>query len=67
MTEEKMQNWLFTFGYGHKYPNKFVRIYGTQSSARDEMIRRHGNQWAFQYPETEEQYLKRHFITELKE
>lgn len=61
------QEWLFTFGYGHAYPNKFVRIWGTFSSARDEMVRRHGDKWAFQYSKKEEQNLKRYFITELKE
>ena len=63
------QEYLFTFGYGHAYPNKFVRIKGTFNSARKEMFRLHGAKWAFQYPSTEKklQELKRSFITELKE
>jgi len=68
--EEKVsgeQNWLFTFGYGQAHPNKFVRIWGTFSSAREEMVRRYGSKWSFQYPEDKEQELKRFFILELKE
>jgi len=61
------QFWLFTFGYGHAHPNKFVKIFGTYEGARTEMIRRHTNKFAFQYPESTKQDLKRHFITELKE
>lgn len=28
MTVEIEQNWYFTFGYGHKYPNCYTVIYG---------------------------------------
>lgn len=63
------QDWLFTFGYSHPHPNTFVRIHGTMNSAREEMLRRYGSKWSFQYPRTEkqEQELKRYFMTELKE
>lgn len=64
--QEIEQSWLFTFGFGHAHPNKFVRIFGTFFSAREEMMRRFGPQWAFQYPAEKEQELKRFFITELK-
>ena len=64
---EVPQEWLFTFGYNHAHPNKFVRIFGTHSSARDEMVRRHGNKFAFQYQAKEESKLKRYLMTELKE
>ena len=63
------QEWFFSFGYGHAHPNKFVRIYGTFDTTRTEMVRRHGSNWAFQYPASvkQEQALKRAFMTELKE
>ena len=66
---EELQDWLFSFGYGHAHPQKFIRIYGTFDSAREEMLRRYGNKWSFQYPGTpeQEQELKRHFMTEIKE
>ena len=61
------ENWIFTFGSSHPHPNKFVKIFGSWESARDEMVRRYGNKWAFQYPEHMEKEIKRFFITELKE
>jgi len=63
------QNWLFSFGYGHAHPNRFIRIHGTRNSARNEMFCRYGGKWSFQYPGTakQEQELKRNFMTELKE
>lgn len=63
---EKEQEWLFTFGYGHAFPNRFVRIKGTFSSAREEMVRRFGLKWAFQYPPEDEQKLLSYGITEIK-
>lgn len=65
--EEVPQNWLFTFGYGHTQKTHFVKIFGTYSSSRDEMVRRYSDKWAFQYPEKDEQKLKHKFYTELKE
>lgn len=66
---EVEQDWLFSFGYGHAHPQKYVRIHGTHNSARDEMFRRHGAKWAFQYAGTakQERELNRNFMTELKE
>jgi hypothetical protein len=66
---EVPQDWFFSFGYGQAHPQKFIRIHGTYNHARGEMFRRHGAKWFFQYPGTpeQEQELKRHFITELKE
>ena len=63
---DKEQEWLFTFGFGQPNQNTFVRIWGTFESAREEMFRRYGDKWAFQYPSSEEKELKRNFITELK-
>ena len=66
-SEEIPQDWIFTFGYGHAHPNKFVRFHGTFIGARKQMLKTYGSAWAFQYPASEEESLKRHFITELKE
>jgi len=67
--KEVPQDWFFSFGYGHAHPNKFVRIHGTQNSSRAEMFRRYKAKWSFQYAGTpeQEQELKRHFMTDLKE
>lgn len=56
MSEEKKQDWIFTFGLGHKHAGHFVRINGTWKSARDEMFRRYGDEWCWQY--TAEDYFK---------
>ena len=59
--------WLFSFGYGHEYPNRYVRIEGTYLETRDEMVRRYGVSWAFQYPESEEAELNDHDMWPLVE
>ena len=49
-------SWLFSFGYAHKYPNRYIVIeQEDQYEAREEMFRRYGQGWAFQYPDTPEQ------------
>lgn len=63
MTEE----YLFTFGHGHIYPNKFVRIKGDFSSAREKMIEKFGIKWAFQYSAVEEPKLAKYGIFEVTE
>ena len=67
--KEFPQDWLFSFSDNHAHPQKFVRIHGTQNSARAEMFRRYGQKWSFQYPGTieQEQELKNSSMTELKE
>jgi hypothetical protein len=50
-------SWLFSWGFGHEHPNRYVRIEGTYEEARREMVRRYGRRWAFQYPESEEAEL----------
>lgn len=45
----KRKEWVFTFGVGQQYSGKFVKIKGTYDEARDEMCRRYGDKWAFQY------------------
>ena len=50
--EDKMEYWYFTFGYGQEHgPNGYCKIQGTYREAREEMVRRHGIKWAFQYSE----------------
>lgn len=65
MTEEQEQDWLFTFGYGHEHPNQYIVIKGTFGSAREEMFRRFGSKWAFQYAFTERGELHKHGILEV--
>jgi hypothetical protein len=50
MIKEKEQDWYFSFGCGHS-PNehKYVKIYGTFKSTRDEMFSRFGFFWCMQY------------------
>lgn len=50
------QWYCFTFGAGQEYPNRYVRIFGTFSSARDEMFNRFGAKWSMQYPENSEKF-----------
>ena len=56
--EEQEQNWIFTWGYGHQYPDRYIMIRGTQGSARERMINIAGNKWAFQYPEDKKESLE---------
>lgn len=54
-------NWYFTFmqkQYGLK--DKYVKIYGTYTDAREEMCYRYDDEWAFQYSEED-------FIPQIKE
>jgi hypothetical protein len=48
--------YFFTFGSDHTNPitgeslaGRYVRLQGTVDGTRDEMVRRFGNRWAFQY------------------
>lgn len=45
----KNEWWIFTFGANQKNAGHYVKIYGTFNDARQEMFRRHGDSWAFQY------------------
>lgn len=46
---ESEQEWLFTFGPDHGYPDRFVRIFGSYEGARERMFRVFGNRWSAQY------------------
>ena len=45
--------WIFTFGSGHAYPGKYVRVYGTYREARIKMMDFFGLHWGFQHSEQE--------------
>ena len=70
-----MKTWLFTFGFGHTHPvtgaplaNMFVRIAASDSeAAREEMVRRYGRRWAFQYENEERAGVRRFGLRELRE
>lgn len=44
-----MEYYVFTFGLGTKFANKYVKVYGDYGTARQKMINRFGLNWAFQY------------------
>ena len=60
------EEWIFTFGMNGPYGKRFVRIQGTKDATREEMFRRYGNKWAFQYPSEEAAEVKKYNLTELK-
>ena len=49
--QEAKQNWYFTFGVGHGNRMFYVRINGTNQSARARMHELFGTIWAFDYSE----------------
>lgn len=64
--EKKVEDvWLFTFGYGHEFPNRFVRVEGSYGEARLKMFKMYGDRWAFQYPLSDESHLIEHGVTEM--
>ena len=60
------KDWIFTFGCGQENAGHYVKINGTFDSARDEMFRRYGDAWAFQYS-ADEFFSTTHSETELEE
>lgn len=51
------QNYYFTFGVGdEENAYKYVKISGTDDSAREKMFKNFGPKWAFQY--SEEKFLE---------
>lgn len=54
---KQIEQWLFTFGYGHSLPGKYIRLDGTFDTARSQMVRMFGSKWAFQYPADKEHEL----------
>lgn len=65
MSEEQKQDWYFTFGFGHEYPNGYTVINGTYYEAREEMIRRFGRKWAMQYESAEEAGVEKYGLKKI--
>ena len=61
----KKESWLFSWGYGHLFPNHFVEIEGNYIEARDKMVLHFGSAWAFQYPENQRGRLVGHNMKEI--
>lgn len=62
---EKKQDYYFTFGSGHSYPNHYVKFFGTYSETRDKMVNRYGIRWCGQYAK-EDIGIERLGLKELK-
>lgn len=57
---------LFTFGFGHAFHNKFVRISAeSHRECRHVMMQTFGERWSFDYEDEDEQRLLDCDITEL--
>ena len=56
MNSEQPNNWYFSFGHGQPNFNRYVKIFGTIHSSREEMFKRFGREWSMQY--TEEKALE---------
>ena len=55
----KMEEWIFTFGSGHKLEGKCVRLAGTKEETRQKMMDKFGTHWAFQYSAEEWEKMKK--------
>ena len=62
---EQEQTWIFTWGYGHEFPNRYRKIKGTRASSREKMFAAFGEKWSFQYTAEEEPMLLSHRIFEV--
>ena len=61
------QYYYFTFGHGQKHgPRGYAKIWGSFSSAREEMMRRHGPKWAFQHSSAEAAGVEKYNLVEVK-
>lgn len=50
---EAERDWHFTFGMGHVFRNRYITFHGTFMGARQQMAAVFGNEWAFQYDDSE--------------
>ena len=58
---------IFTFGFGQKYQNCFVKIKGkNEADCRKKMFEKFGENWAFQYDDEEKAGVKRWKLREVK-
>ena len=60
------QNWIFTFGFNQKHEGYYCIIFGSYENARDRMVEKFGDKWAFQYPSKEAAGVKEFNLKELK-
>jgi len=51
--EEQRMWYYFTFGSGQKHCGHYVKRFGTYGEARQQMVDKYGDKWAFQYSEDE--------------
>lgn len=49
----KPRYYIFTFGCGMAHAGYYVKVRGTYASARRKMCEKYGDQWSFQYSESE--------------
>jgi hypothetical protein len=59
MTEEKEQDWFFTFGCGQEWEGFYVILHGTWESAREKMVADFGTKWCMQYESAEAAGIER--------
>lgn len=60
------QEWICTFGVGHRFANSFVRIRGTREDAHTTMFRYFDAKWSFVYPSEEAAGVSKWGYVELK-
>lgn len=48
-SQNEQQDWYFTFGSGHAFPNCYMKLHGTFTDTRATMFKWFGDKWAFQY------------------
>ena len=64
---EPKEDWYFTFGVNTDKANKFYKSHGTYDEAREDMVNKFGQKWAFQYNEKEFlPQIERFNLTEIK-
>lgn len=61
-----MHEWIFTFGYGQRLENCFVRVKAdSYVEAREKMVATYGSLWAFQYDSEEAAAVARFNLREV--
>lgn len=62
-----MREYIFTFGFGQKHQGGYHAIEAQSADeARDIMMERFGNKWAFQYTSREAAGVEEHGLFEVK-
>lgn len=63
---ETEREWIFTFGSNHLYPERYVVITGTYATAREKIVARFGQKWAFQYGSKKAAGVDKYNLSELE-